>query len=151
LGLTGLGAAVLRQTVPEVRESRAHGVSSPDNAFNNDTWRDNPALQYWRAHTPAANFLVFSNEPDGVALLTRHAVAPAPRRTSGPYGTTVMGVEDFIPQLFDSGMDVYLIWIEPSSYEYYYAPEKLAEIAEVESVFTSEEGKIYRLRPRGPS
>jgi hypothetical protein len=149
LALLGLGAAVLRSTYPVVMESRARGVAGGDNSFNNVQWHENPAIQYWADHIPRGEFLLFSNEPDGVAFHTRYAVQPAPRRISGPYGTDVMPLADFKDELFGSGADAYLIWIEPSSYDYYYAPQKLEEIAVMESLLSNELGSVYRLSPKG--
>lgn len=147
--LIALGAVTLRLTYPEVMQSHAHGVSSPDNAYNNERWRENPALEYWKGHIPDGEFLMFSNEPDGVAFFTRRAAKPAPRRISGPYGTSVMPISDFRRELFAVGPEAYLIWIEPSSYDYYYSPQQLEEIAHVESLFNSDLGSVYRLSPRG--
>ncbi len=147
--LIGLGAAVLRTTYPVVRESHARGVTGGENAFNNETWRENPAIQYWERHEPSGEYVLFSNEPDGVAFHTRHAVEPAPRRITGPYGTEVMPVADFKDEMFGSGLPAYLIWIEPSSNDYYYAPQELEEIADMDGLLTSDAGSVYRLSPRG--
>jgi hypothetical protein len=149
LALAGLGAAVLRTTYPLVMESRATGLVGGENAFNNEVWRENPAIRFWEGHTPSEEFLLFSNEPDGVAFHTRRAVQPAPRRVSGPYGTDVMPVAAFEDELFGRGVEVYLIWIEPSTYDYYYAPQSLEEIAVMESLFSDPLGSVYRLSPRG--
>ncbi len=146
--LIGLGAAVLRTTYPVVLESHARGVTGGENSFNNETWRENPAIVYWERHAPSGDYLLFSNEPDGAAFHTRHAVEPAPRRITGPYGTDVMPVADFKDELFGSGLPVYLIWIEPGSYDYYYAPQDLEEIAGMDSLLSSDLGSVYRLSPR---
>lgn len=145
----GLGATALRTTYPVMLESRARGVAGGDNSFNKQTWHENPALGYWKEQTPNGEFLLFSNEPDGVAFHTQHAVKAAPRRITGPYGKDITPVAGFKDELFGAGVDVYLIWIEPSSYDYYYAPEDLEEISKMEALFSSDLGSVYRLSPRG--
>jgi hypothetical protein len=149
LAVMGLGATLLRATYPAVMESRGRGVVGGENSFNNETWYENPAVRYWKDHTPTGTFVLFSNEPDGVAFHTWHAVEPAPRRISGPYGKDVMPVEDFTDELFGQGLEAYLIWIEPSSYDYYYAPQELEAIAEMETQMQDEGGSVYRLSPKG--
>jgi hypothetical protein len=56
-----------------------------------------------------------------------------------------MPVADFEDELFGPGLDVYLIWIESSSSDYYYSPQKLEEIADVETLFSNRLGSVYRL------
>ena len=77
-----------------------------------------------------------------------HATRPAPRRTSGPYGDTLLPLEDYASKLFGSGQDVFLIWIEPASSAHYYTPGDLSTAMDVATVFESEGGSIFELRPR---
>ena len=42
------------------------------------------------------------------------------------------------------------MWIEPSSYDYYYAPQELEEIAIMESLFSSELGQRVSIVAGGP-
>ncbi|HET6846085.1 MAG TPA: hypothetical protein VFH29_04580, partial [Anaerolineales bacterium] len=151
LAIAVLGAAIMHTTYPMVMESHARGLTGGDNSFNNDRWRQNPALRYWKRNAPSGAFLLFSNEPDGVAFHTGRNVLQAPRRLTGPYGTDVMPVAEFKDELFAAGLPVYLIWIEPSSYDYYYEPKKLEEIAVVDGLFEDDLGSVYRLLPKGES
>jgi hypothetical protein len=43
---------------------------------------------------------------------------------------------------------VYLLWIEPNDADYYYKPEDLGAIAELEELFAGDDGAVYRLRPK---
>ena len=52
LVVTGLGVTVLRTTYPVVMESHARGMAGGENSFNNESWRENPAIRYWEGHTP---------------------------------------------------------------------------------------------------
>jgi hypothetical protein len=144
--LAGLALSLLRSSVPLIIESHSRGVSVGENAFNTQAWHENPAIRYWQQHQPDQAHLVFSNEPDGVAFHTMHATRPAPRRTTGPYGDAVLPLEGYETELFGSGQDVFLIWIEPSSYEHYFRPEDLKTAMDVVTVFESEVGGIFELR-----
>jgi hypothetical protein len=143
-----LAAAVMRNSIPVLIESRLNGAAGGENAYNNRTWRENPAIQFWADHTPSNPYLLFTNEPDGVALNTQHPAFPAPRRMSGPYGTEEIPISSYHSELFGSGRDIYLIWIQPSPYEHYYEPAELEAIASVEPLLISPEGSVYRLHAR---
>ena len=148
LALTSLAGAALHTTYPMILESRASGTVGGENAFNNIRWRQNPALGFWEDHRPQGDYVLFSNEPDGVAFNTRHAARPAPRRTTGPYGTVEMPLGGFRSELFESGEAVFLLWVEPNPYEYDYGPAELEAIADVQALFTSDAGDVYQLRPQ---
>jgi hypothetical protein len=148
--LAALGVSLLRFSAPLIIESHASGVSDGENAFNTRAWHQNPSIVYWRQHPPDQEHLVFSNEPDGVAFHTMHATQPAPRRTSGPYGDTLLPLERYASELFGPGLDVFLIWIQPSLSAHYYTPEDLKTAMEVVTVFESDGGSILELRPPAP-
>ena len=76
-----------------------------------------------------------------------HDVYSSPREYSGPYGKEVIPLDQYKQQLFSSGKDVYLIWIEPNMYDFLYPVEQLSSIADVRVIFESEEGGIYQLFP----
>ncbi len=144
--LTSFG--LLRNTLPRMLLSRTHGART-DNAFNTRAWRQNRALQYWMNHVPAGEYLLLSNYPDGLAFYTLHNVYSSPRRFSGPYGKVPFPLETYRASLFASGLEVYLIWVEPNEYGFLYTPEDLKAIARVEPLFQSRDGGVYRLFPRG--
>jgi hypothetical protein len=105
------------------------------------------ALNYWRSHPPRGNYVLVSNYPDGAAFYTHHACKSSPRKYSGPYGTEEFQVSQYANQLFSSGMDVYLIWIEPSAYSSMYSVAESAPIAQVDPLFVSQDGGVYHLSP----
>ena len=49
---------------------------------------------------------------------------------------------------FRPGQAVYIIWIEPNDYDYYYKVEDLSAIATIETIYTGEDGGIYRLESK---
>lgn len=155
IGLVGvlIFVAVLlsRITFPVVLKSRVNGAVVGDNVFNTVTWHENKALQYWLEHQPSGDYLLFSNYPDGIAFYTWHPCASSPRRYSGPYGKEEIPVAQYADQLFSSGLDVYIIWIEPNDHSYFYKVEELSSIAQIEPLFVSKDGSIYRLKPKSES
>jgi hypothetical protein len=149
--LSLLALLLLRNTLPIVIGSHAQGAVGGGNAFNTAVWNENQALQYWSSHRPQGDYLLLSNEPDGVAFLTRHATAGSPRKTSGPYATDNFPLSSYIPELFSAGLDVYLVWIEPGNPQFFYTVDDLASIARMQPLFVSDDGAVYRLLPRAGS
>ena len=111
-------------------------------------WRDNGAIRFWQAHQPPDGYLLFSNQPDGVAFHTGHAAGPSPVRYPGPYGTVELPVESYAGTLFGPGQPVYIVWIEAAGRSYYYRPEDLSPIAHVEALYDKRGSGVYRLTPK---
>ncbi len=139
---------LLGTSVPAIRASHDGASGAGENTFNTAEWRSNEALRFWRAHPTVGRYRLFSNLPDGVAFHTGHACEPSPRQFSGPYGSTEFPVEGYAGSLFSAGQNTYMIWIEPNPYDYYYQPEDLKPIAEVEELFSGPGGAVYRLKPK---
>jgi len=148
IGLAGVlivtGIGLLRITIPVALQSHADG----NNDFNSRAWHENSVMNYWLAHEPQGNYLLFSNYPDGVAFYTWHSAYNSPARYSGPYGKQEFPVTSYSSELFSSGLAVYLIWIEPNIYSYYYKAEDLSPIAQVQPLFVNQDGGIYLLAPK---
>ncbi len=138
---------LVRNTLPVVVQSFADGAPG-DNYFNNRAWNENGVLQYWKENIPRGSYLLFSNDPDAVAFHTMHDVSSSPHKYSGPYGKAVIPLDRYQGQLFSSGKDVYLIWIEPDDYDFLYPVGQLSSIADVRVIFKSKDGAIYQLFPR---
>ena len=58
-------------------------------------WHENSVMNYWLAHEPQGNYLLFSNYPDGVAFYTWHNCYNGPAEYSGPYGKIKFPVTDY--------------------------------------------------------
>jgi hypothetical protein len=148
LGALLIPAGLLaRVTLPAVLESHANGASDGENVFNTTAWHENTAMQYWLSHPPEGEYLLFSNYPDGVAFYTGHDCSATPRKYSGPYGKVEFPVSQYAGELFSSGRVVYIIWIEPNAYSYFYKVEELSSIAQIDPLFVSKDGGVYRLAP----
>ncbi len=135
---------LLHVTVPSILENYANGVPG---SFTTKAWHENTVMNYWLSHPPQGNYLLFSNYPDGVAFYTWHDCYNSPVEYSGPYGKVKFPVTDYSSKLFSSGLDIYLIWVEPNIYLYYYKPQDLSSIAQVKTIFENQDGGIYRLIP----
>ncbi len=141
-----ISGSLLRITLPLAIESHRTGAPG-ENAFNTKDWHENSVMKYWLKHQPAGNYLLFSNYSDGVAFYTWHNCYGSPRKFSGPYGKMEFPVTQYTSELFTSRQDVYIIWIEPNIYSYYYPVEDLAPIANIQPIFTNKDGGIYSLKP----
>lgn len=146
--LLATAGLLLQVTLPLVSASHTDGAAGGDNAFNTKDWNKNQVIAYWRAHAPRGEYQLFSDEPDGVAFFTGHATLGSPRSTSGPYSTDQYALSSYPPELFASSVPVYLIWIEPRPATYFYTVGDLATIANVEPLFVSADGGVYRLTPK---
>jgi hypothetical protein len=145
LALAAFG--LLQNTIPLVIHSRSRGAPG-ENAFNTAAWHENDAMNYWLAHRPGGGYLLFSNAPDGVAFYTWHPCLASPRQFDGPYSQVEIPPASYVSELFSSGHDVYLVWIEPGSDTYYYRIEELTSVAYVQTLFAGRDGSVYRLRSR---
>jgi hypothetical protein len=142
-----IGVGLLRITIPVGLQSHA----AANNDFNGRAWHENSVMNYWLAHEPQGNYLLFSNYPDGVAFYTWHSAYNSPAQYSGPYGKQEFPVTSYSSELFSSGRPVYLIWIEPNIYSYYYEAEDLSPIAQIKPLFVNQDGGIYLLTPKAQS
>ncbi len=146
--LIATAVLLLQVTLPLVSASHTDGAAGGDNVFNTKAWNKNQAILYWLAQAPQGRYQLISNEPDAVAFFTGHPTLTSPRSTSGPYATDNFALSSYPPQLFSSGEPVYLIWIEPSPAPYFYTVDELSAISQVEPMFTSIDGGVYRLIPK---
>ncbi len=144
--LVVIAGSLLRITLPLAVESHRTGAPG-ENAFNTKDWRENNVMEYWLKHQPQGDYLLFSNYSDGIAFYTWHSCFSAPRKYAGPYATKEIPAAQYTSELFASGRDVYIIWIEPNVYSYYYPVEELISIANIKPIFTSKDGGIYSLKP----
>lgn len=140
--LAVLGLSEMR-SVTAIQFQRESGAG-----YTSREWHDNDVIAYWLAHKPAGEYLVFSNYPAGVAVHAWHEALSSPRRTNHPNtGEAVIPPETYLPSLFEAGKESYILWIEPNEYTHVYSVGDLREIAEVETVYESADGGVYRIMP----
>jgi hypothetical protein len=144
--LTLAAVGLAGTTVPLVLRSRLDGAPG-ENAFNTRVWHESSAMNYWLTHQPPEGYLLFSNAPDGIAFYTWHPCLASPRQYDGPYSQVEIPQARYVPELFSSGRDVYLVWIEPGADTYYYRIEELTSIANIQTLYVGRDGGVYRLRP----
>jgi hypothetical protein len=134
-------------SIDMVKSSAMTGIAV-ENMYNTQSWNENTIIRYWQNHQPASEFVTFSNYPAGVAFHTWQPCLPSPRKYASLYHTQVIPLEQYEPELFSSDLDVYLVWIEPNTYEHVYHPQELKPIAKLITIIENEEGEIYRLVPK---
>ena len=134
-------------TLPVILDSHANGAAGGENAFNTTAWRENKTIEYWLNHRPTGQYQLFSNSPDGIAFYSGYSCNRSPVKYSGPYGKQEFPVSQYVSELFSSGQDVYIIWIEPNDSSYFYKVEELSSIAQIEMLFSGVDGGVYRLKP----
>jgi len=118
----------------------------PYNAYNTREWNENAALNYWKENPPQGDFILLSNYDAGVAFQTDHMTFASPRKTE-IYGAEIIPLSIYKDGIFKSGMETYLIWIEPNVYKHVYEPLELNPIAKIERLFKHKDGAVYRLSP----
>ncbi|NWG32965.1 MAG: hypothetical protein HXY42_00865 [Chloroflexi bacterium] len=140
--LAVLSLSVMRSVaVLQVQHENGGGYTSRE-------WYDNDVIAYWLAHKPSGAYLVFGNYPAGLAVHTWHVALSSPRRTNHPNaGEAIIPLETYLSSLFEAGKESYLVWIEPNEYTHVYSVEELRALVDVEVVYESAEGGIYRIAP----
>lgn len=128
-----------------LRASLADGEASNYNYYNNRAFRENPAipqvLALAREH-PQATF--YSNYADGMWFYTRRTAPLMPR------SSLEMDLEEIRARYagWPGDRPGYILWFLPNEFKHVVPPEILAEIAELELLFSSEHGRIYRVGAR---
>lgn len=111
-------------------------------------WEENQAIDYWLAHPPDGEYLVFSNYPAGVAVQTWQVSLSSPRRTAHPnVGEAVIPLDTYLPSLLVPGKNSYLLWIEPNEYTHVYSVDDLRGIVNIEILYESGDGGVYLILP----
>ncbi|GAB4505539.1 MAG: hypothetical protein Fur0043_25350 [Anaerolineales bacterium] len=122
----------------------AEGEASPYNYYNNRFFRENPAvaeIQTLAQAHPEATF--YSNYADGMWFYTRRT-APLMPRSAG------LTREQFRAQFagWPGEQEGYILWFLPNEFKHVAPPDLLAEIADLELIYTSERGLIYTVKSR---
>jgi hypothetical protein len=129
-----------------ISKSMENGESSNYNYYNNRFFNENPAIpviQKLAAENPDAYF--YSNYADGVWFYTRRSAPLMPR--FDPNEMT----PDKIRERFEGwpgDNPGYIMWFLPNEFKHVVPPELLAEVADLELIFSSERGMIYSVNTR---
>jgi len=126
---------------------RAHGGVIPENSINTREMNKNSIIKYWKENPPAGEFRLLSNYTALTAFYTKQRTLPSPRKSNANSDEIIYPLEDYVNYLFPDKKDVYILWIEPNTYEHVYLPYELAPIAQIEVIIENEDGGIYLLRP----
>ncbi len=88
---------------------------------------------------------LYSNIPNSVWFITRHAVKLLPWLSNGiPFDATIANTLSSWP----GEQDGYIIWIKPDYFEVTVTPDELAQVARLELVFSSQDGDVYYVQKK---
>ncbi|MBL8050505.1 MAG: hypothetical protein JNM46_04730 [Anaerolineales bacterium] len=144
LFLLFIGTSQVNRSIIIMQNAR-NGIIA-ENHVNTQEMNENSVIQYWRKNPPEGSFKLFSNYPEIIAFFTEQQTYASPRK-SGVYDKTIIPLESYTGNLFSSGQDVYLLWVEPHSYVHVYLPHELEPIAKIKIIFENEDGGLYLLHP----
>ena len=123
-----------------ISASIANGEASNYNYYNNRVFNENPAIpviQKLAAEHPQAYF--YSNYADGIWFYTRRSAPLLPRSSIDMDPAEIKTVYAGWP----GDKPGYILWFLPNEFKHVVPPELLAEIADVQLIFSSEQGMIY--------
>jgi len=128
-----------------VSASMANGEASNYNYYNNRAFNENPAIPVIKklaAEQPQAYF--YSNYADGIWFYTRRSAPLMPRSGIEMDPAEIETVYAVCP----GDKPGYILWFLPNEFKHVVPPDLLAEIADVQLIFTSEQGMIYSVEAR---
>jgi len=128
-----------------ISASMTNGETSNYNYYNNRAFNENPVIpviQELVAEHPQAT--IYSNYADGVWFFTRRT-APLMPRSSLDMDLAVIR-ENYAGWPGDK--PGYILWFLPNEFKHVVPPELLAEIADVQLVFASENGMVYSVQAK---
>ena len=126
-----------------ISASLADGEASNYNYYNNRAFNENPAIPVIKdlvAENPEA--YLYSNYADGIWFYTRRTSLLMPRS----------GIDMNLAEISErySGWPGdkpgYILWFLPNEFKHVVPPEILAEISDVQLVFSSGQGRIYSVQ-----
>ncbi len=128
-----------------LRASLENGEASNYNYYNNRAFRENPAIPEMRAlldEHPEAT--LYSNYADGAWFYLRHESPLMPRSSLD------MDLETIRAQYpgWPGDRPGYILWFLPNEFKHVVPPALLAEMAEVDLLYDSKQGRIYSVRAR---
>lgn len=138
----------LEQTSHLIAVSRTEGVE-PDNLYVNREWQENPTIaQVVALNEQYPQAVFYSNRPAGIAIYTWGPAYWSPEKYDPVFEYPhypLAGYETAFRHCTDA---CFLVWLLPHPYEHFYLPSTLKWMVDLEEVFESEGGIIYRIGPR---
>jgi hypothetical protein len=123
-----------------VRESHAHGDVSRYNSFNRSDIAHSPLAEYLRG-LDLDGKRIYSNGSDTAWFILRRRIDRAPTLRTADRLAELQKDWGVWPGL---GREGYLIWVQGEVHKAFYAtPAELATIADVQQVFSDENGTVY--------
>lgn len=124
--------------------SRSEGVASY-NIYNTRQYHESRIVKFLQEQ-PLTGELLYSNYPPAVYVFTDLSALRAPISPSADPEDL-----DKITEVYDNwpaGDSAYLIWFLPNDWHYYYYPQDLVLVADMEELFSSSDGVVYLVTKR---
>jgi hypothetical protein len=116
------------------------------NIYNNREFHESKLVQYINEFEFETNIPVYSNYAAAVYFFLNQRTLRAPHSDLlHPSGLDYLRANyaDWPP----SG-EAYLVWFRPNVWHHYYTPDELDEIVDLEPIFKSKDGNLYRVSQR---
>ncbi|MBM3144338.1 MAG: hypothetical protein FJ010_05055 [Chloroflexi bacterium] len=124
--------------------SRANGEPTY-NMYNTASFHRSALVEYLDSFSFEGGKKLYSNYPAAVYITTRQTTHRAPISPSGDSADFEGLYSNYSQWPADTS---YLIWFLPNDWFYYYEPEDLARVADLEVLFSSTDGVIYMVENR---
>ncbi|MBI3738401.1 MAG: hypothetical protein HY258_05080 [Chloroflexi bacterium] len=116
------------------------GEPSNYNYYNNLAFHENPLIpQMEQTARDDPSAALYSNYSDGVWFFTRRSSPSIPRIYTSDPAEIAQKLAGWPPQ------DGYIFWFLPNEYKSIASPEMIAQVANVELIFDSKQGQVYRV------
>ena len=128
-----------------ISASMKNGEASNYNYYNNRAFKENPAIPVIKelvTEHPEAYF--YSNYADGMWFYTRRSAPLMPR------SSVEMSLDEIHENFtgWPGDKPGYILWFLPNEFKHVVPPKLLAELADVQLIFTSDRGQIYSVKAR---
>ena len=121
------------------------------NLYNDSIWNQKDIIQYLHDNPFKSEDVLYSNIAGGVAFHTWHTVFRSPRNAAAIDPEKEYSLEMFRGIFNHPGKDLYLIWIEPSSYSHVFTPKIFRTILSLERLVVFKDGsKIFQVKLLAP-
>ncbi len=135
----------VQQWVEVIQQTRSSGAPLY-NYLNTPEFRQSGVTAYLQAQGIPEGLPLYSNYPTAVFLYTRRVCSGSPW-SRHPHYAIEYPLEQYLPDFPQGEMGV-LIWYEAGVHTHYYAPEDIARLYEMETLYRSEDGGVYLIRRR---
>jgi 4-amino-4-deoxy-L-arabinose transferase-like glycosyltransferase len=146
LGLFGVWLLYpLLTTFQYVRLARLEGEPTY-NLYTTRAYRESGIVEFLSQYPFEAEARIYTNYAAAGWFYTRRLVERSPRdeyqQTADPARLAELSAG------WPAVEPAYLVWFKPNDYRNYFDPDQLAEVADLERIYSARDGEVYRVRPK---